>query len=113
MVADGLVPIRGLPDNSAVTIARVLVVVAAGSLGALVAVGSLIAALFEQQGFGDRDGEPDSGYLVLQAGALALSVALPLLAWRMLLPRTFSLPAAVAAIVAGLLGVVWILGAGT
>lgn len=86
------------------------VVVAIGALGALFAFGSLIAVLFELQGFGDRDGDPDAAYLVLQASALGLSVALPLLAWRILLPRSFSLPVAAAAALVALLGVAWMLG---
>ena len=90
--------------------ARVAVVVAAGALGALFAFGSLVAALFELQGLGDRDGDPDAAYLALQASALGLSVALPLLAWRLLLPRSFSLPVAVAAALVALLGVAWMLG---
>ena len=87
-------------------------VVVVGALGALFAFGSLIAALFELQGFGDRDGDPDSAYLVLQACALGLSLSVPLLAWRVLLPRSFSLPVAGAVVGAGLLGATWILGTG-
>ena len=92
--------------------ARVAAVVAIGALGALFAVGSVLAALFELQGFGDRDGDPDAGYLVLLAVGVALSIALPLLVWRWLLPRSFSPAAALIACVAGLVGVAWILGTG-
>lgn len=110
MVADGLAASFRSPENRVVTGARVAAVVVVGALGALFAFGSLIAALFELQGFGDRDGDPDTAYLALQASALALSVAVPLLAWRLLLPRSFSLPVAAAAAGVALLGVAWMLG---
>lgn len=99
-------------ETPGVTGARVAAVVVVGALGALCALGSLVAALFELQGFGDRDGDPDAGYLAVQAAALGLSVALPLLTWRLLLPRSFSLPAAAAVVAAGFLGIAWMLGVG-
>ena len=65
---------------------RVLVVAAAVGLGALFAVGSLIAILFELQGFGrERDTDPRLAYLALLGLAFAVCVAAPLLIWRKLL----------------------------
>jgi len=112
MVADEVAGTRRLPEDPIVVGARVAVVVSIGALGALFALGSLVAVLFELQGFGDQDGDPDAGYLALQAAGLALSVTLPLLVWRWLLPRSFSPAAAVIAFVFGLAGVAWMLGAG-
>ncbi len=112
MVADGVAGSHDRLENGHVTVTKVFVVIAAGALGALLAVGSLVAALFERQGFGDRDGEPSTAYLLGLALAFGLSVALPLVAWRLLLPRSFSLPAAAVAALAGLAGAAWVLGAG-
>jgi hypothetical protein len=91
---------------------RALIVVVGLALGALCAVGALIAALFEHEGFGDRDGEPSTAYLLALALALGLvaSVGLPLVLWRMLLPGRFSWPIALTATVVAVAGVVWILG---
>ncbi len=67
--------------------AKGLIVAAAAALGALFAVGSLLAALFEAQGFGRaRDTEPRTGYLLLLALALAVSIGVPAYLWRRLLP---------------------------
>lgn len=99
-------------DNPHVTGAKVAVVIAVAALGTLFALGSVMAAQFELQGFGDRDGTPSGSYLTLQAAALALSVSVPLLVWRWLLPRSFSWPAAAVAAVVGLAGVAWMLGVG-
>ena len=69
-----------------VLIRRAAVAVAA-LLGALFAVGSLVAILFELQGFsGDRDGTPSALYVLALVLAFAVSVAVPLLLWRALLP---------------------------
>ena len=64
--------------------ARVAAVVAV--LGLLFATGCVIAALFELQGFGDRDGDPS--VLSLRSLAVAACVGVPVLAWRALLPRS-------------------------
>jgi hypothetical protein len=89
---------------------RALIVVVGPALGALCAVGALIAALFEHEGFGDRDGEPSTAYLLALALGLVASVGLPLVLWRMLLPGRFSWPIALTATVVAVAGVVWILG---
>jgi hypothetical protein len=65
-----------------------VVVVAAVGVGALAAVGCLLAALFEVQGFGrPRDAEPRTGYLVELAVGFVASVAIPALLARWLFPR--------------------------
>ena len=65
------------------------VVAAAAALGALLAVGALVAALFEAQGFGRaRDTEPRTGYLLLLALVLAVSIGVPAYLWRRLLPSS-------------------------
>jgi hypothetical protein len=72
-----------------VTGLKALVVAAATALGALLAMGALLAALFEAQGFGRaRDTEPRSGYLLALAFALAVSIGVPAYLWRRLLPSS-------------------------
>lgn len=69
--------------------AKGLIVAAAAALGALLAAGSLLAALFEAQGFGRaRDTEPRTGYLLLLALAFAVSIGVPAYLWRRLLPAS-------------------------
>lgn len=51
-------------------------------IGVIFAPGRLIAALFELQGFGDRDGDPSVLYLLALAVGFAACVAVPTLAWR-------------------------------
>ena len=89
---------------------RARTVVVALALGVLCAVGVLVAALFERDGFGDRDGESSTAYLLALAVGLVASVGLPLVLWRMLLPSRFSWPAALTATIVAVAGVVWILG---
>ena len=89
---------------------RVLTVVVGVALGGLCAVGILLSALFERDGFGDRDGEPSTPYLLALAVGLVASVGLPLALWRLVLPSRFSWPAAVIAAVVVLAGVFWIVG---
>ena len=60
----------------------------AAFLGALLAIGSLIAILFELQGFGSRDSAPSVPYLIALVAAFAASIGVPLLLWRALLPDT-------------------------
>ena len=87
----------------------VVVAVAVG-LGALAAVGCLLAALFEVQGFGrPRDAEPRTGYLVELAVGFVASVAIPALLARWLLPRGGSALFVIAAVIA-VGGVLLILG---
>jgi hypothetical protein len=86
-----------------------LVVVAAAALGALFAIGCLIAALFEVQGFGrPRDTDPRAGYLFLLALAFAACIAVPVWLWRWLLPE--SAPGWLLALAVSVVGVVLILG---
>ena len=90
---------------------RGLVVAVAVALGALLAVGVVIEALFEAQGFGrPRDTDPRTGYLLLLAVAFVACVAVPFWLWRRLLPD--SAPAAPLAFAAAVLGVIAILGIG-
>jgi hypothetical protein len=65
---------------------RRAVVAVAAAFGALFALGSVIAVLFELQGFGDRGGNPSTSYLALLALGFAASVGIPLLLWRALIP---------------------------
>jgi len=72
-----------------VTGLKAVVVAAAAALGALLAVGALLAALFEAQGFGRaRDTEPRTGYLLLLALGFAVSIGVPAYLWRRLLPSS-------------------------
>jgi hypothetical protein len=65
---------------------RVLVVAASVALGALFAIGFLISALFEVQGFGGpRDQGPRAGYLLELAIGVVACVGVPILLWRRLL----------------------------
>ena len=91
-------------------VARTTVVVAAGALGALFAVGCVVAALFELQGFGaPRDGDPRLGYLLALSAAFVASIAAPLTLWRILLPETSPRTAVIAAVALTAL-VAWLLG---
>jgi hypothetical protein len=88
-----------------------LVVAVATALAALAAVGLVLEALFEADGFGrDRDAEPRSGYLLLLAIGLVACVVLPVALWRALLPRTA--PAWPLAFGLAVVGVLLILGFG-
>ena len=90
---------------------RGLVVAAVAALGALFAVGCVLAALFEAQGFGgERDTDPRAGYLLLLAVAFVACVAVPFWLWRRLLPA--SAPRAVLVFGAAVVGVIAILGIG-
>lgn len=90
------------------TAGRAVVVAAAVALGALFAFGCVLAALFEAQGFGDRDSDPRTWYLVAMAAGFVACVAVPVALWRILLPR--SAPALPLAAVVAVAGVVLILG---
>jgi hypothetical protein len=88
-----------------------LVVAAAVVAGALAAVGLVIEALFEADGFGrERDTEPRTGYLLLLAVGLVACVVVPAALWRALLPR--SAPAWPVAFGLAVVGVLLILGIG-
>jgi len=79
-------------------------------LGALAAIGCLLAALFEVQGFGrPRDAEPRTGYLIELAVGFVASVAIPALLARWLLPRGGPALFVIAAVIA-VGGVLLILG---
>ncbi len=65
---------------------RYLVVATSCGLGALFAVGCVLAALFEAQGFGGpRDQAPRTGYLIELAFAFVACVAIPAFVSRRLL----------------------------
>ncbi len=91
-----------------VTAFKGLIVVAAVALGVLFAFGSVLAALFEVQGFGRRSGDPRLGYLFLLALGFVASVVIPWWLWRQLLPD--SAPGWILAFVASAVGVVLIFG---
>ena len=65
---------------------RAAAVVAAFFLGALFAIGSLLAALFEVQGFGSTGDQPRALYLASLGLALLVSVAGPFVVLRVVLP---------------------------
>jgi branched-subunit amino acid ABC-type transport system permease component len=88
--------------------AKGVIVAAAVALGVLFAFGSVLSALFEAQGFGDRDSDPRMWYLVAMGAAFVACVAVPVAVWRVLLPR--SAPAFPLAAVVAAAGVVLILG---
>ena len=90
------------------TVLKGIVVAAAAALGALFAVGCVIAATFELQGFGDRDGDPSRGYLFLLALGLVACIAIPVALWRWLFPQ--SSPAWATAGAAATVGVLLIMG---
>jgi branched-subunit amino acid ABC-type transport system permease component len=90
------------------TAVKVVVVAAAVALGALFAFGCVLAALFEAQGFGDRDSDPRTWYVVAMGAAFVACIAVPVALWRLLLPR--SAPAFPLAAVVAAAGVVLILG---
>ncbi len=92
------------------TAARMLIVGLGMALGALFAVGCMIAALFERDGFGDRDGEASTGYLLALALGVTASLGLPLALWRALLPSRFSWPLAIGVAAVAVAAVIWILG---
>ena len=69
-------------------IAKVVAVVVACFAGAQVALGCVLAALFELQGFGRRDAEPRAWYVALLVLGLIGSVLAPLGLWRLLLPAS-------------------------
>lgn len=96
-----------IPEPAA-KVLKGIVVAAAAALGALFAVGCVIAAAFEVQGFGDRDGDPSRGYLLLLALAFVACIATPVALWRWLFPG--SSPTWVAAAGAAVAGVVLIMG---
>lgn len=90
---------------------RGLVVAVAAALGALLAVGCVLAALFEAQGFGrPRDTDPRTGYLLLLAAAFVACVSVPFWLWRRLLSA--SAPHAALVFGAAVVGVIAILGIG-
>ena len=90
--------------------AKVIVVLAASALGALLAAGCGLAALFELQGFGrPRDSDPRTLYVVALILGAAACVLVPLALWNVLLPDAAP-GAKIIVIVAGLLVVLGVLG---
>ena len=87
---------------------RIVTVLGATCLGALFAIGFLLAALFEVQGFGGpRDEPPRAGYLVELALGFAACVIVPTFLARRLLHAG---PTWIAAAVIAVAGCVVILG---
>jgi hypothetical protein len=81
-------------------------VVSCAALGALFAVGCVLAALFEAQGFGGpRDQPPRTGYLPESAVAFAACIAIPAFLARRLLHAGPGLIIAAAAAVIGALAI--------
>lgn len=85
-----------------------VVVAAATALGVLFAIGFLLDALFEVQGFGDRDSTPSNAVLARDAVAVVACVLIPVFLWRRLFPGSGPAWAIALAIAAG--GVLLILG---
>ena len=85
-----------------------IAVAVAFAAGAIAAVGCLLAALFEVDGFGGpRDQGPRSGYLTALALGFVASVVIPVSLWRRLLGGG---PGWIVAGVVAAAGVVIILG---
>ena len=81
---------------------KVVTVVTAGCLGALFAIGFLLEALFEVQGFGGpRDHPPRAGHLIESAVGFAACVIVPALLARRLLDAGPTALVAAAIAVAG------------
>ncbi|MDP8969254.1 MAG: hypothetical protein M3N52_01850 [Actinomycetota bacterium] len=84
---------------------RAAALAAAFFFGTLCAVGSVLAALFEAQGFGAPRSGPRPWYLASLLVALLASVVTPFVLLRVLVPRSgaralwYALPAAVVALV--------------
>lgn len=76
----------GWREGHRVNAVRVLVVAVVAASGALFAVGSVIAALFEVQGFGRSAHSPRPLYLVSLAIGFAASIAVPVLVATWLFP---------------------------
>jgi hypothetical protein len=74
----------------------------------LFAFGCMLAALFEVQGFGSRDSDPRTGYLVVLGAALVACVVIPAILWRRLVPG--GAPSWLLTTVVALGGVLLILG---
>jgi hypothetical protein len=85
-----------------------LVVAVATGLGALFGIGFMLAALFEVQGFGDRDSTPSAAKLVEYALGFAACAIVPGLLWQRLFPG--SGPAWIVALAVAAVGVLLILG---
>jgi ABC-type sugar transport system permease subunit len=85
-----------------------LLAVAAG-LGALFAIGSVLAAMFEVQGFGRPPSDPRPLYLASLALAFFASIAVPVLLARWLLPQRGG-PVGTVLLAVGAVGAVALLG---
>lgn len=90
---------------------RKATVAAAAALGALSALGCLLAAYLELEGFGARrDANPRAGYLLALAQGLSFSIGVPALLWHALLPGRASLRVAAWSAALGAAGAILILG---
>lgn len=72
---------RSLPKPT-----RTVAVTVAAAVGALFAVGAIVAIMFELQGFGQSAADPRPGYLIALAAGFAASVATPAIIARWFLP---------------------------
>jgi hypothetical protein len=78
---------RGPLPRGGATLVKAVVTVVVIALGTLAAVGCLLAALFEQDGFGSpRDQGPRTGYLVELGAGFVASVVIPAVVCRRLFP---------------------------
>lgn len=89
--------------------ARGLALAVAAGLGGLFAVGSVVAALFEVQGFGREALDPRPSYLVAVALGLAASRGISALLARWLFPQ-WAGRAALGVLLLGAVGAVALLG---
>jgi hypothetical protein len=65
---------------------KTIAAAAAAALGALFGIGFLLTALFELQGFGDRDSTPSGRRLVECAVGFVACILTPAILWRRLVP---------------------------
>jgi hypothetical protein len=93
-----------------VTVLKGLVVLFTAGLGALFAVGSIVAVLFEVQGFGRGDSEPRTWYIVALAVGFVACVAAPVAVLRVLFPARTSATAGAAGALVAIAGVLSIVG---
>lgn len=90
-------------------ILRTVVATVSFLLGALLALGAILAVRFEVQGFPPRPGQPRLWYLLALGASLLASVSLPFVVHRFLFPqarhRVWALAAGAAVAALALLGV--------
>ncbi len=95
---------------------RVAGVIVAWLIGGLVAAGCLFTAWLGSLSWGDGADPMTNGETISLVGVAALALAIPLMLWRWLLPRTIrrrTLLLGLTGLTLGLIGVFLLLGLGT